>query len=62
MKIKCPVCEDRFRHPYLCTRHIRDMAEEEDKKIIEKLIKFGAHLQAFDRILRKCDERIKILK
>lgn len=62
MKIKCPVCDDRFRHYYLWIRHVRDRAEEEDKKIIEKLIKYSAHLSVFNKILSKCDEKMKILK
>jgi hypothetical protein len=35
------------------------MAIEEDIKIKDKLIKYGAHLHAFDMILSKCDERLK---
>ena len=59
MKIKCPVCEDKFRHYYLVLRHVKDVANEEDILIKDKKLKYGAHLHTFDKILSKCAERVK---
>lgn len=61
-KIKCTVCEDKFRHYYLYLRHVRDMADKEDMLIKDKKLKYGAHLHTFDKILTKCAERVKKFK
>jgi len=61
VKIKCPVCNRRFRHYYLWISHVQDTADNEDRRIINKEIKYGAHIHVLDKILSKCNEKLKKL-